>query len=47
MLISATESKDPSTILLTLLYEGLLIGFWFIDHAYVFAVLCNMSSQLS
>ena len=22
------------TILLTVLYEGLLVGFWFIDHAY-------------
>ena len=24
-----------STILLTACYEGLLIGFWFVDHAYV------------
>ena len=23
------------TILLTIFYEALLIGFWFIDHAYV------------
>ena len=26
---------DRRTILLTLIYEALLIGFWFIDHAYV------------
>ncbi|KDQ26793.1 hypothetical protein PLEOSDRAFT_1043678, partial [Pleurotus ostreatus PC15] len=26
---------DKLTILLTMFYEGLLIGFWFIDHAYV------------
>ncbi|PFH51887.1 hypothetical protein AMATHDRAFT_141323 [Amanita thiersii Skay4041] len=25
--------RDKLTILLTVLYEGLLIGFWFIDHA--------------
>ncbi|KIP10028.1 hypothetical protein PHLGIDRAFT_28708 [Phlebiopsis gigantea 11061_1 CR5-6] len=25
--------RDKLTIILTLLYEGLLIGFWFIDHA--------------
>ncbi|KAF8552414.1 hypothetical protein OG21DRAFT_126683 [Imleria badia] len=25
--------RDKLTILLTLLYEGLLVGFWFIDHA--------------
>ena len=25
----------PRTILLTIFYEALLIGFWFIDHAYV------------
>ncbi|KAA1468843.1 hypothetical protein DENSPDRAFT_863851 [Dentipellis sp. KUC8613] len=25
--------RDKLTILLTLVYEGLLIGFWFIDHA--------------
>lgn len=24
------------TILLTIIYEGLLVGFWFIDHAWVF-----------
>lgn len=23
------------TIILTLCYEGLLVGFWFVDHAYV------------
>ncbi|KAI1796633.1 peptidase M50B-like-domain-containing protein [Ganoderma leucocontextum] len=27
--------RDKLTILLTVLYEGLLIGFWFIDHACV------------
>jgi len=25
--------RDKLTILLTLVYEGLLVGFWFIDHA--------------
>jgi hypothetical protein len=26
---------NERTILLTIIYEALLIGFWFIDHAYV------------
>jgi len=25
--------RDKLTIMLTIVYEGLLIGFWFIDHA--------------
>ena len=28
------------TIITTLLYEGLLVGFWFIDHAYVSFLVC-------
>ena len=30
------------TILLTLFYEGLLVGFWFVDHAWVFPSVFTM-----
>ncbi|KZT43129.1 hypothetical protein SISSUDRAFT_741838 [Sistotremastrum suecicum HHB10207 ss-3] len=33
LLIPTVLVRDKLTILLTLLYEGLLVGFWFVDHA--------------
>ncbi|CAL1714688.1 unnamed protein product [Somion occarium] len=33
LVLPLTLVRDKLTILLTLFYEGLLVGFWFIDHA--------------
>lgn len=33
------------TILLTCIYEGLLVGFWFVDHGYVNPFLAMMMSR--
>ncbi|KAI0821554.1 peptidase M50B-like-domain-containing protein [Irpex lacteus] len=33
LLCPLVQVRDKLTILLTLCYEGLLVGFWFIDHA--------------
>ncbi|PAV19920.1 peptidase M50B [Pyrrhoderma noxium] len=33
LLIPLVLVRDKTTIILTLMYEGLLIGFWFIEHA--------------
>lgn len=33
MIVPLALVRDKLTIVLTILYEGLLIGFWFVDHA--------------
>ena len=43
---SFPELEAARTIMLTLCYEGLLVGFWFIDHAYVFTLVYGQAPRI-